>query len=335
LVGDIATLAADVAANPAGSYALAADYDASKDGTYTTAPIAATFTGSFNGLGNDISHMSINDPNYDSAGLFAEIGTGGVASSVRVTDFNIIGGFGGAGGLAGTNDGTVSNVLTTGSITLVGQNSEDDYFIGGLVGISLSSAIINMSSSKTKIEASNYRNGSNALVGGIAGGNDGIISQSYATGTVSTGNAGTAGGVAGGSGETTATITQSYADVSVSGAGAEGLGGLVGDNSGAILQSYSIGALRHIGHDHPWAGGLIGLDETPGKSNYDDWNTSTSKIKGRHHGAGSPRNDPGIKGLTTQQLQSGLPNGFDPTVWAEDPNINNGLPYLINNPPDK
>jgi hypothetical protein len=43
----------------------------------------------------------------------------------------------------------------------------------------------------------------------------------------------------------------------------------------------------------------------------------------------------GITGLTTQQLQTGLPAGFDPKIWAEDANINNDLPYLINNPPPK
>jgi hypothetical protein len=30
----------------------------------------------------------------------------------------------------------------------------------------------------------------------------------------------------------------------------------------------------------------------------------------------------------------GLPTGFDPKIWAENPNINNGLAYLINNPPE-
>jgi hypothetical protein len=27
------------------------------------------------------------------------------------------------------------------------------------------------------------------------------------------------------------------------------------------------------------------------------------------------------------------PAGFDPTIWTEDSPINNGLSYLINNPP--
>jgi len=44
-------------------------------------------------------------------------------------------------------------------------------------------------------------------------------------------------------------------------------------------------------------------------------------------------NYPEITGLTTQQLQSGLPNGFGPKIWAQDPNIDDGLPYLRSNPP--
>jgi hypothetical protein len=58
-------------------------------------------------------------------------------------------------------------------------------------------------------------------------------------------------------------------------------------------------------------------------------------MSGRSDGAGTPRNDPGIQGRSTQQLQSRLPKGFDPTVWAEDPKINKGFPYLIANPPRK
>lgn len=42
----------------------------------------------------------------------------------------------------------------------------------------------------------------------------------------------------------------------------------------------------------------------------------------------------GVAGLTTEQLQSGLPAGFDPSIWGEDAKINHGLPYLLANPPE-
>jgi hypothetical protein len=33
-------------------------------------------------------------------------------------------------------------------------------------------------------------------------------------------------------------------------------------------------------------------------------------------------------GLTTVAFQSGLPSGFDPSIWGSDPGINDGFPYL-------
>jgi hypothetical protein len=44
-------------------------------------------------------------------------------------------------------------------------------------------------------------------------------------------------------------------------------------------------------------------------------------------------NVPGITGLTTAQFESALPSGFDPAIWGEKPNINNGYPYLLANAP--
>jgi hypothetical protein len=47
------------------------------------------------------------------------------------------------------------------------------------------------------------------------------------------------------------------------------------------------------------------------------------------------QDDPGITGLTDAQLKSGLPPGFDLTIWAQKSKVNNGYPYLINSPPPK
>lgn len=50
-------------------------------------------------------------------------------------------------------------------------------------------------------------------------------------------------------------------------------------------------------------------------------------------GAGDAPNDPGITGIGDAQLKSGLPDGFDPAVWAESASTNGGYPYLRANPP--
>lgn len=108
----------------------------------------------------------------------------------------------------------------------------------------------------------------------------------------------------------------------------------VNADESAITQSFSTATLKGGIHHGGNAGGLIGVDHSPHGSNTSDyWDISTSHIKHRDRGAGTPKNDPGITGLTTRQLQSGLPKGFDPAVWAEDKKINGGLPYLIDNPP--
>lgn len=85
------------------------------------------------------------------------------------------------------------------------------------------------------------------------------------------------------------------------------------------------------GHDPPeyFAGGVVGA--YPGSFSDVYWDTDTSGIPS--DGVGNDPNEPGVTGLSNAQLTSGLPAGFDPTVWAENPNINGGRPYLIANPP--
>ncbi|HEY3777670.1 MAG TPA: hypothetical protein VGL35_06405 [Rhizomicrobium sp.] len=84
LVNNIASLAGAIAANPSGSYALAGNYDASQDGTYTASPIQTTFTGNFDGLGNTISHLSIDHTgSRTGVGLFVTVLEPGVVEHVR------------------------------------------------------------------------------------------------------------------------------------------------------------------------------------------------------------------------------------------------------------
>jgi len=101
-----------------------------------------------------------------------------------------------------------------------------------------------------------------------------------------------------------------------------------------IGYSYSTGTA--IGGPGSTVGGLIGDDGSqPGSLTGTYWGIDTSGITNLGQGAGNIANDPGITGLTTAQFQSGLPQGFDPTVWAESAHIDGGFPYLLANPPVK
>ena len=73
-------------------------------------------------------------------------------------------------------------------------------------------------------------------------------------------------------------------------------------------------------------GGLIGNDLGANDLTDTYWDTDTS---GQSHGVGNNTAYPGVTGLTTAQFQAGLPSGFSSLFWAEDPSINNGLPYLL------
>ena len=110
VVDNVSTLASDIASDPSGDYVLGLSYNAKGDGTYTSSPIATTFTGTFYGLGNKISHLSIDETSGTSAGLFADIGTGGLVSGLGVTNADIVGASGAdTGALAGIVDGSVYN----------------------------------------------------------------------------------------------------------------------------------------------------------------------------------------------------------------------------------
>ncbi|MGH6878998.1 MAG: GLUG motif-containing protein, partial [Rhizomicrobium sp.] len=136
--------------------------------------------------------------------------------------------------------------------------------------------------------------------GGLVGTNYGTIGNSYATGDVIAGLYETAGG------------------------GLIGWDGNGEDDSRAN-DSYSTGTVKG-----EYLGGFVGYADS-GRFKNCDWDTKTSGIaSGSGFGNGS-----GITGLTSHQLRSGLPKGFDSAIWAQDNKINNGFPYLIANPPRK
>ena len=136
-------------------------------------------------------------------------------------------------------------------------------------------------------------------------------------------------------GTTNGTVENCYATDGAleAGGGYADVGGLIGTNASTVTSSYSIGS--PAAGPNSDIGGLIGYDTGGEKGEVKNtyWDTTTSGITNLSQGAGNVANDPGIEGKTTTELTTALPKGFNHSIWAENPKINNGLPYLINNPP--
>jgi hypothetical protein len=373
LVNSIASLASAIAANPGGAYALSNNYDALADGTYKSSPIATTLTGTFEGLGNTISNLRIKlvSSHGAAAGLLDAIGPSGTVNDVRLIKEHMVaqkrgsvdglvvnnygsmsgdevqGSFTGncrcsfaglaalnegtitsssadvrmsslatSAGLVNKNLGTVSGSQASGSIAALGSGPSLE--VGGLVAFNKGM----VSRSSANVVATG---GSQAAVGGLIGVDEGTTTISYATGAVTGGDSSMIGGLIGNDhGDT----ENSYATGAVTGTTNAQVGGLTGGADAGIQTSYSTGVVS--GGTGSVIGGFIGGFNDQSKVSDCYWDTTTSMTD---EGTGNGGNVTGLTGLTTQQLQSGLPSGFSGIVWAEDPDINGGLPYLTANPP--
>jgi hypothetical protein len=327
LENSVAAMASAIAANPSGDYALANDFDASGDGTYQNSPIPNQFGGNFEGLGHIISGLSlygtgnVNNP----VGLFAELGTNnqpaGLVENIGLAKLNVSGNGYAVGGLIGLNLGTVSNSFVSGAAD---SELRGGTVMGLLVGGNFGS--IALSGARGAVTTGK----AHSNVGGLTGANAGSITRSYANCNVSVGKESAAGGLVGINDNS---ISQSYAMNNVQdNETRSNIGGLIGSNTAAseVGQTYSTTAVNGDGRK----GGLIGFDRSSAGSNTSDyWDMDTSNITDPQQGAGHPHRDPGITGLSTAELQSGLPKGFHASVWSEDAKINGGFPYLIANPP--
>jgi hypothetical protein len=375
LESSIASLAHDAKHNPSSYYALAADYDASAD---TAWPIPG-ITGTFEGLGHQISNMTLTDapserkkpppPDYGlfvyASGTIRDLSLTHVVFSLQNTPRKAL-----FAPLTVTLAGTVENVSadvqiamnghSCGASGLVGyvngwlKNSSSSGSITGCRGaaglVLVNYGTVSQSSSSVSI----IGQGSGGGIAGLVGDNLGTIEQSHATGSMSggrdscglvdqdylskgliqsyaTGNVSGseyAGGLTCFSG---APVSDSYATGAVSGGvSAGGLVAVTGDGA-QIVDSYATGAVSGSGT----LGGIIGMDQRRSTDGDSDvyWDLDTSGIGNPAQGAGNIANDPGLTGLSDAQLKSGLPTGFDPSLWAQQSGTNNGYPYLIDNPP--
>ncbi len=180
---------------------------------------ATRFTATFDGRGHTIANLFISRTRTHYVGLFGSVGSSGDIRNLALTDINVTGQTG-VGGLVGGNQGRITAVYTTGTI------STSSHYAGGLVGWN-NGGTIAASYSSTTVSG-------NTQVGGLVGlQSSGSILASYFTGAVSA-----AGGQAGGLiGDNRGSVIGSYSTGTVS--GPIHVGGLIGINQdGVVTNSY-------------------------------------------------------------------------------------------------
>ncbi|MCV2355110.1 YDG domain-containing protein [Paucibacter sp. B2R-40] len=219
------------------NYALGANIDATGVDFLPIGTNIGPYAGSFDGLGHQVSNLTINQAGKSDIGLFNKLAAGATIKNVGLLGGSISG-LSNVGALVGDNAGTVSNSYATSQVTGSGSSA------GGLLG-KVSAGTVSNSFATGPVT------GSGSAVGGLVGTvTGGTVSASYASGNVSGAsdvgglvglNSGGNGltpasqrspgtGVAGANGSN-ALITNSYATGSATGTGSN-VGGLVGRNLG-------------------------------------------------------------------------------------------------------
>ncbi len=204
--------------------------------------LTTQFFGTYNGNNKLIDSLYINRPSQSYIGLFGY--TNDFAASVSnlaCTNVNI-NGYDRIGGLVGQNyAGSISNCYTSGTVNGTGSA------VGGLVGYNLYYGSINNCHSSGTVSGSD-------MIGGLAGANDGDISNSYSS-VVINGSSTKVGGLVGNF--DLGTIINCYSTGTIS--GSDYTGGLVGYNDmGDIKYSHCDGAVT--GNDN--VGGLVGYNNS-------------------------------------------------------------------------
>ena len=202
-----------------------------------------------------------------------------------------------AGGLVGWSVGTVRDSYATGTVT-------SDTKAGGLVGFSNIGGRVTDSHATGAVSTSGAGGHAGGLVGHSAG--ESTVTGSYAAGAVSASGGGSyVGGLAGrlsagGAGGKTVRASYATGAVSASGNGSY-VGGLTGQiqRDFSIAASYAVGAVSASGGGTNRLGGLVGQIEGIGSSVTNSyWDTQTS---------GQTASAAGV-GKTTSELQS--PTGY-------------------------
>jgi hypothetical protein len=197
------------------------------------------FRGVFDGDGHKVLNFTWSSTSRNYVGLFGYVGAGGQIKNLGMENVNVVIsglGSGYAGGLVGTNAGTITDCYSTGSV-------KGDCWIGGLVGSN--TGLITKCYSTSNVYG---QYGTGGLVGFNA--KNGMINWCYSTGD-SSGN-GASGGLVSWN-ESGAVITNCYSTGNTS--GDDFVGGIVGyHEDSTVTNCYSNSRITA----DSYAGGLVG-----------------------------------------------------------------------------
>ena len=251
-----------------------------------------SFNGIFDGNNKIITGLYINNTTLNNAGLFGRIIDGGTIKNLGIVGVAIsVGNV--VGGVVGSNNGSVTNCYSMGTVN--GGN-----WVGGVVGSNYGSV--------TNCYSTGTVSGGNQI-GGVVGWSTGIVNNCYSTNTMNGGDY--VGGVVGVS--SNSSVTNCYSTGTVN--GGDYVGGVVGYsyNGSVVTNCYSTGAVSGSSS----IGGVAGYVEGGGSvKNCVALNPSV-KIKTEYYGVGR------VTGVNNNIVEnnaafSGMTNNNGNTDWFYD-----------------
>ena len=225
------------------------------------------FNGTFDSQEYTISNLSVNINSKSGnvySGLFGHLGSNATVKNLKMINSEIStnseSSYAYSGGIAGLNEGTITNCYNSGDVT---ANSESSYaYSGGIAGLNEGTITNCYNSGDVTATANKY-----ALSGGIAGSNGasgdntGTITNCYNSGDVTANSNSKAysGGIAG---RNFGTIQNCYNSGVV--IGTTHSGGIAGYNYGTITNCYNTGAVSVTANGYVYSGGIAGYNSTNG-----------------------------------------------------------------------
>lgn len=175
------------------------------------------FEGNFDGNGNKISNITINEPNKDYIGVFGYLsGYSSYVENLKLSDCTFIGN-NYVGGIAGYAGGGISCCFNN-NVSVSGKNT-----VGGIAGY--------FSDYMSECRHSGSVSGTKCKIGGIVGNNEGTIAGCYCDADITgVGNADMLGGIAGSLGESGYIENCIYEGI-ITGNSGSSIGGIIGEMS--------------------------------------------------------------------------------------------------------